>query len=151
MRAFSRCFSMESRSSEKILFSTPISRMPPALCRPKSFYLFQAIGLLFINIVDILFHLIHAFEAFLPAEFLDRVVYLFTAVAAFAAGKEQASEKDKEQDNVFTPEVFQGHLVAVLIRQGGCRCSLAFLNFRGNSFPCLIFRSDRREKGHLNL
>ena len=41
----------------------------------------------------------------------------------------------KKQDEVFAPEVFQGHLVAVLIRQGECRCRLAFLNCHGNSFP----------------
>lgn len=109
MRAFSKYFSMESRGYEEINFSTPISRMPPALFQPKSFYLFQAIGLLFINIVDILFHLIHAFEAFLPAEFLDRVVYLFTAVAAFAAGKDQAGEKDKEQGPGFVGLFYPCH------------------------------------------
>ena len=43
----------------------------------------------------------------------------------------------KEQDDVFTPEVFQGHLVAVLIRQCECRCGLAFLNCHGTSFPFL--------------
>jgi len=40
----------------------------------------------------------------------------------------------KEQDDVFSPEVFQGHLVAVLIGQGECRCGLAFLNSHGTSF-----------------
>ena len=69
--------------------------MPPVFFQPKSFCLFQTVGLLFFNIVDILFHLLHAFEAFLPAEFLDRVIHLFTAVGAFAAGKDQAGEKDE--------------------------------------------------------
>ena len=64
--------------------------------QPKLLYLFQAICLLFIDIVDILFHLFHAFEALLPAQFPDRVVHLFTAVGAFTAGKDQAGEKDKE-------------------------------------------------------
>ena len=35
--------------------------------QPKLLDLFQAIGLLFVDIFDILFHLIHAFEALLPA------------------------------------------------------------------------------------
>ena len=69
----------------------------------KSVYLFHAIGLLFINIVDILFHLIHAFEFFLPAEFLDRVVYLFTTVAAFAAGKNQTGDKDLSLIHISEP------------------------------------------------
>mgnify|MGYP006899816721 CR=1 FL=1 len=40
----------------------------------------------------------------------------------------------KKQDDIFALEVFQGHLVAVLIRQCECRCGLAFLNCHGNSF-----------------
>ena len=83
----------------------------------KSVYLFHAIGLLFINIVNILFHLIRAFEVFLPAEFLDRVFYLFTAVSAFAAGNDQAGEKDKEQGPGFEG-LFYPCRVGFLIFQG---------------------------------
>ena len=86
--------------------------IPPTLFQPKSLRFFQAIGLLFIDIADILFHLVHAFEVFLPAEFLDRVVNLFAAVGAFTAGKGQAGGKDKNQEPGFEGLFYPCHGVS---------------------------------------
>ena len=43
----------------------------------------------------------------------------------------------KVKDDVFSPEVFQSYLVAVLIRQCERRCGFAFLNCHDHSFPFL--------------
>ncbi len=69
--------------------------IPTSHFQPKSLRLFQPTGLLLIDVTDIFFHLAHAFEAILPAKFLDRVIRLFTAVGTFTTGKGQAGEKAK--------------------------------------------------------
>jgi hypothetical protein len=76
--------------------------------------LFQPIGLLLIDVTDIFFHLAHAFEAILPAKFLDRVIRLFTAVGTFTTGKGQAGEKTKTQGLGFEDLFYPCHGVFLL-------------------------------------